>query len=86
MLCVTFRGGLILGPLPSDTAGIHVSPLGLVPKGHSGDAWRTIVDLSHPRGCDLIPSDACSLSYPSVDDAVEFVLSLGRYTQLVKIT
>ena len=47
-----------------------------------------IVDLSHPRGHslnDLIPPEACSLSYPSVDDAVEFILSLGRYTQLVKI-
>ena len=47
-----------------------------------------IVDFSHPRGCslnDLIPPDACTLSYPSIDDAVDFVVSMGRYTQLVKI-
>ncbi len=66
----------------------HVSPIGLVPKGHSGTAWRMIVDLSHPRGRslnDLISPDVCTLSYPSIDDAVDFVVSMGRYTQLVKI-
>ena len=48
---------------------IHVSPIGLVLKGHSVTAWRTIVDLSHPRGRslnDLISPDACSLSYISI--------------------
>lgn len=47
-----------------------------------------IVDLSYPNGRsvnDCIPSEVCSLRYPSVDDAVQFILSLGRYTQLVKI-
>ena len=29
---------------------MHVSPIGLVPKGHGGNAWRMIVDLSYPRG------------------------------------
>ena len=79
--------GRLWGPLPS-SAGVHLSPIGLVPKGHSGEAWRMIVDLCHPRGHsvnDLIPSDLCSLSYPAVDDAVDYILFLGRYTGLVKI-
>ena len=77
----------MIGPLPM-LPGAHISPVGLVPKGHLGDAWRMIVDLSHPRGRsvnDLISPDACSLSYPSVDDAADFIPSSGRYTQLVKI-
>ena len=46
-----------------------------------------IVDLSYPGGRsvnNLIPSDLCSLRYPSVDDAVDYILALGRYTQLIK--
>ena len=67
---------------------IHVSPLGLVPKGNQGTAWRMIVDLSHPDGRsvnDDISPDLCSLSYPSVDNAVEYILTLGRFTELVKV-
>ena len=47
-----------------------------------------IVDLSAPRGRsvnDSISPDLCSLSYPSVDDAVDYVLALGRSTQMVKL-
>ena len=40
--------GCMFGPL-RDPSGVHVSPIGLVPKGHSGNAWRMIVDLSHAR-------------------------------------
>ena len=72
----------------AECPGLHLSPVGLVPKGHSGDTWRMIVDLSYPQGNsvnDLISFDLCSFLYPSVDDAVDFILSLGRYTQLVKI-
>ena len=46
------------------------------------------MDLSFPRKGsvnDAIPSDLCSLSYPSEDDAVDFVLALGRSTQMVKL-
>ena len=79
--------GRMLGPLRrSDQA--HISPVGLVPKGHQGDAWSMIVDLSHPSGRSvnhLIPSDLCSLHYPSVDDAGDYILALGRYTQLIKV-
>uniref|UniRef100_A0A1X7UND5 Reverse transcriptase domain-containing protein n=1 Tax=Amphimedon queenslandica TaxID=400682 RepID=A0A1X7UND5_AMPQE len=47
-----------------------------------------IVDLSFPKGRsvnDNIPSDLCSLSYPSLDDAVSFILELGQFTQMVKL-
>ena len=50
-------------------------------------AWRMIVDLSLPAGGsvnDMISADLCSLCYPSVDDAVKFILALGRHTHLVK--
>ena len=46
------------------------------------------MDLSYPSGKsvnDFISPDICSLHYPSVDDAVDLVLALGQYTQLVKI-
>ena len=79
--------GRLLGPF-GVSPRIHVSPIGLVPKGHQSGAWRMIVDLSHPVGGsvnDAIPTDLCSLHYPSVDDAVNFVLTLGRHTQLVKL-
>ena len=62
------------------TAVVHCSPLGLVPKSQPGK-WRTIVDLSCPSGGsvnDGIDTDMCSLSYASVDDAVELITSLGQ--------
>ena len=34
---------------------------------------------------DLIPPEVCSLSYLSVDNAVDYIVAVGRYTQLVKI-
>ena len=60
----------------------------VVPKGHQGDAWRMIVDLSYPGGLsvnDKISFGLCSLWYPSMDNAVSFILALGLHTQLVKI-
>ena len=79
--------GRMSGPWPASDS-LHVSPIGLVPKGHDGVTWRMIVDLSYPRGQsvnDCIPSNLCSLSYPSVDDAVDYVMELGRFTQMVKL-
>ena len=79
--------GYMLGPL-QHSDHVHISPVGLVPEGHRGDAWRMIVDLSHPSGRsvnDLIPSDLCSLRYPSIDEAVDYSLALGHYTPLIKI-
>ena len=78
--------GRTLGPLQR-LDHVHISPVGVVPKGHQGDAWRTIMDLSHPSGQsvnNLILSDLCSHCYPFVDDAVDCILALGHYTQLIK--
>ena len=40
--------GRVSGPWPC-SASLHTSPVGLVPKGHDGLAWRMMVDLSFPR-------------------------------------
>ena len=75
------------GPWPISDS-LHMSPIGLVPKGHDRNAWRMIVDLSYPRGQsvnDCIPSSLCSLSYLSVNDVVDYILELGRFTQVVKL-
>ena len=62
-----------------DLSAIHCSPLGLVPKSSSGK-WRTIVDLSSPSGVsvnDGIDAWLCTLTYASLDDAVELITKLG---------
>ena len=51
---------------------VHVSPIGLIPKGGQPGKFRLIVDLSSPHGAsvnDGIDPDLCSLSYFSVDEA-----------------
>ena len=50
--------------------GVHVSPLGVIPKSESGKQWL-ILDLSSPEGGsvnDGINKELCSLSYMSVDE------------------
>ena len=67
---------------------MHCSPIGLVPKSHQINKWRLIVDLSSPQGHSIndgVSSDWCSMKYASVDDAVETILHLGRFTKLMKI-
>ena len=69
----------MVGPLsPASLRGVHVSPVGLDPKSEQNQ-WRLIVDLSYPRGRSIngIPSDLASISYVSVDDAVQLILQLG---------
>ena len=81
--------GRLLGPLSRDqSAKVHTSPVGLVPKSHQSNKWRMICDLSSPSGYsvnDGIPPDLCSLQYASVDDAVRVLQHLGRGTQLIKL-
>ena len=79
--------GRMVGPL-INTEGVHCSPIGLVPKGRGTGAWRMIVDLSYPNGMsvnDGIAPSLCSLTYSSVDDAIQFITKLGRGALLVKI-
>ena len=44
-------GGRLLGPFPRGAiSGLHVSRLGVIPKGHTPGKWCLITDLSHPVG------------------------------------
>ena len=60
----------------------------VIPKNHQPDKWRLIVDLSHPAGHsvnDNIPKALCSLSYITVDDAIQAIVQSGPYTLLSKV-
>ena len=74
--------GQLVGPLiPKQYPYIQISSLGAVPKKHSVDKWRLILDVSHPKGSSIndgINCRLCSLSYVKVDDVVQHVLSLRR--------
>lgn len=73
--------GRILGPFPiGSLPGLQVSRFGVIPKGRSGK-WRLIVDLSSPEGKsvnDGIEPELCSMTYVSVDGAVELIRLAGR--------
>ena len=78
--------GCILGPV-TQVSGVHINRFGVIPKQHQVGRWRLIVDLSHPEGTSIndgIPSERCSLKYPTVDDAIRIIKHLGRGTQLAK--
>ena len=78
----------LIGPLePELAARAHISPFGVIPKGHTGK-WRLIVDLSSPAGSsvnDGINPSWCSLTYITVDMVAEKVAQLGRGTNLGKV-
>ena len=78
-----------MGPLVSlAQRHVHTSPIGLVPKGHTGTRWRLIVDLSSPPSAsvnDGIPKDLCSIKYASIDDAIRLIRQMGPRCQLVKM-
>eukprot|EP00741_Cyanophora_paradoxa_P009127 tig00000145_g8839.t1 len=83
--------GRMAGPFPHPPfAPFVASPLGAVPKKRSNPPkWRRITDLSYPRfrgfsvnrGIDNAPLHYTS---PSVADAIELIITLGRLTQLGK--
>ena len=83
------QAGCMTGPFPSNAIpNAQVSCFGVIPKAHQPNKWRLIVDLSHPKGKsvnDGIPKHLCSMSYISVDDAIQKIISLGRGTLLAKI-
>jgi len=61
--------------------GIHVSPIGLIPKKNRPGKWRLIVDLSSPTGKNIndgIRTDWSSLSYTSVDHLAALIVTEGR--------
>ena len=76
--------GRMMGPLEPELAGrVHVSPFGVIPKGHTGK-WRLIVDLLSPAessvndAIDPSSCSLCSLTYISVDMVAKEVAQLGR--------
>ena len=81
--------GRVNGPFQiNHMQGIHISPLGIIPKQHQPGKWRLIVDLSFPEGHsvnDGIAPTICSIKYASVDDAVNIIQALGRNTLMAKL-
>lgn len=81
--------GRLVGPVsPLFQCDVHISPIGLIPKAHQVNRWRLIVDLSAPQGYSInsgISSESCSLSYASLDEAVQVILQLGPGALLVKM-
>ena len=44
------KGGRMLGPFrPGAISRLHLSRMGVIPKGHTPGRWRQITDLSHPE-------------------------------------
>ena len=83
------RLGRVLGPIPQPPLGtLHINRFGVIPKKTQPGKWRLIVDLSFPMGAsvnDGIPSDRCSLRYPSLDLAIQQILKVGQDAQLSKL-
>ena len=79
----------VIGPLPKTSIPMaHISRFGVIPKSNTSNKWRLIVDLSHPAGHsvnDGIPKSLCSLSYVTVDTAINHILSMGPGALLAKI-
>ena len=74
--------GRVVGPLEKDSIpGLHVSPLGVIPKDKPGE-WRMIAGRSVNDG---ISEDLASLTYVSVDNIMEVVSALGVGSLLAKV-
>ena len=74
-------------PLGARPRGIHISPLGLIPKKNKPGKWRLIVDLSSPMDAsvnDGISPDLASLSYASIDHLAALIVMEGKGSFLVK--
>ena len=79
------RAANFVGPLPStillNVHPLHISRIGVVPKGHSVGKWRIITDLSFPQGCsvnDGIAKEHCSLEYTTVQKVAGAAFALGK--------
>ena len=79
----------VAGPFSVDECCfVNINRFGVIPKHHQANKWRLIVDLSHPEGFSIndgIPSHLCSLSYITVDDAIQEILQTGPGTLLAKV-
>ena len=83
--------GFLLGPYSSSPFPVYrISALGLV-FGKYSEKPRLILDLSWPHDAsdissinDLIDKDACSLTYATIDEAIQSIMSAGRNSFLCK--
>jgi hypothetical protein len=83
--------GFLLGPYSSSPFPVYrISPLGLV-FGKYSEKSRLILDLSWPHDPshissinDLIDKDACSLTYATIDDAIQSIMLTGYNSVLCK--
>ena len=67
--------------------GIHISPLGVIPKMNKPGKYHLIVDLSSPAGFstnDGISQELSSIKYTSVDHLACLIYLVGRGDLLVK--
>ena len=66
---------------------MQVSPLGIIPKKHS-EKFRTIFHLSYPKSGDSINSfidkDSYSLSYVTIDEAIDKLQDFGHGSFMAK--
>ena len=71
--------GRFLGPFQEKPlANMRINPIGFVPK-KTPNSYRLISDLSQPKTNsvnDSIPPSASRVSYPSIQDAIDCILSL----------
>ena len=80
------RQSTIRPALPDES--VHISPIGLIPKGGQTAKFRLIVDLSSPQGAsvnDGIDPEFCSLSFSSVDEAVAQVRQCSPGALMAKL-
>ena len=79
----------VAGPFKRSTIpDAHINRFGVIPKNHQPNKWRLIIDLSHPASRsvnDGIPKNLCSLTYITVDSAIQRIQLLGQGTLLAKI-
>ena len=79
----------ISGPFKKcEVPRVQISRFGVIPKNHQPNKWRLIVDLSFPKGHsvnDGISKSLSSLSYITVDDAIDEICSIGPDCLLAKI-
>ena len=79
-------------PVDAPIRGVHLSPLGLIPKKNKPGKWRMIVDISSPKDSSIndgISTELASLQYTSIDDLAAFsreepLFSEGRHKRSVQ--
>ena len=81
--------GRMQAPLQHSMAGrLHVSRMGVVPKGHTLGKWRLITDLSFPELGNIndgIKEALCSLQYTSVQWIAVAAQALGAGALMAKL-